>query len=102
MINGETSDGYHTFNELYSHRRILTKSLFNKDKLNCLKSLKHHDGTMFEGYFIVGINTQLGWATYHYEIKFWDDFKVKDVDYFPEWDGHTSDDVINRINKHFE
>lgn len=23
LINGETSDGYHTFNELYHHRAVL-------------------------------------------------------------------------------
>lgn len=28
-INGETSDGYHTFNELYEFRMIYNAALFN-------------------------------------------------------------------------
>lgn len=101
-INGETSDGYHTFNELYEHRFILTKALFNSDKPNCLKSKKHHDGTMFDDYFIVGISTRQGLATYHYHISKWDDFQCEEVESFPEWDGHSASDAIERINNHFE
>lgn len=101
-INGETSDGYHTFNELYEHRFILANALFNSDKERCLKSKKHSDGTMFDNYFIVGINTAQGWATYHYHISKWDDFKCAEIELFPEWDGHTSQDAINRIDKHFK
>ena len=98
---GEVSDGYHTFNELYHHRFILTKALFNLDTENCLKSQLHDDGTMFDNYFIVGINTELGWATYHYPIASWRDFHCKEVERFPKWDGHDSTESINRIGHHF-
>lgn len=101
-ISGETSDGYHTFNELYEHRFVLTKALFNSYKERCLKSKKHSDGTMFDDYFIVGIKTNQGWATYHYHISKWDDFKCAEIDLFPEWDGHTSQDAISRIDKYFK
>lgn len=101
-ITQDTSDGYHTFKELYEHRRILTKSLFNIDNAKCFKSWLHDDGTMFDNYFIVGIDTAYGSATYHYHKDYWDDFICKEIAQAPKWDGHTSDDAINRINKHFE
>ena len=58
----------------------------------------HHDGTMYNGIFIVGIDTPNGQATYHYNINpYWDLFDVKELNKAPEWDGHTPDDAINRI-----
>lgn len=41
----QISDGYHTFEELYFHR---------------WKSRLHDDGTMFNNYFIIEINTPIG------------------------------------------
>jgi len=101
-VDGNTSDGYHTFSELYDHRRILTMSLFNMEPESCLKSKLHYDGTMFDNYFIVGILTMKGWATYHYHLDFWNDFKCGETIAFPEWDGHTATDAINRIRDHFD
>ncbi len=100
-INQDTSDGYHTFRELYEHRRVLTKSLFNLDKRNCWKSWLHDDSTMFDEYFIVGIETKNGMATYHYHKDFWEEFNCKEVENAQAWDGHTSTDAINRIEQHF-
>ena len=100
-VTQDTSDGYHTFRELYEHRRMLTKNLFNLDYKNCFKSKLHNDGKMFENYFIVGIRTAKGCATYHYHIRHWDDFKGVALERAPEWDGHTSGDAINRIDFHF-
>jgi hypothetical protein len=100
-INGETSDGYHTFNELYEHRRILTASLFNTVPHACAKSWLHADGTMFDNYFIVGIKTEQGRATYHYHKDFWNDFDCEEVEKFDEWDGHTSSEAIKRIEHCF-
>lgn len=95
---GEISDGYHTFNELYHHRAILTAVICNMYKEFSWKSLLHHDGTMYDGMFIVGINTPTGTATYHYDVdKYWDIFNVPEISNAPEWDGHTSDDAIKRI-----
>lgn len=48
--------------------------------------------------FIVGIETPTGQATYHYDIDpYFDMFECKEVEYAPEWDGHTPDDGIRRI-----
>jgi len=97
-INGNTSDGYHTFNELYHHRAVLFSVIVRDHRELAWKALKHHDGTMYDGMFIVGIDTPKGQATYHYDLDpYWEMFDCKEREYAPEWDGHTSDDAIARI-----
>lgn len=97
---GEFSDGYHTFNELYHHRAVLFSVICNLHPLCAWKAKKHHDGTMYDGMFIVGINTPQGQATYHYDIElYWDMFKVPETEFAPEWDGHTSAEAIDRIQQ---
>ena len=99
-ITGETSDGYHTFNELYHHRAVLFSVIVANYPDRAWKSKKHHDGTMYDGMFIVGINTPDGQATYHYDIEpYWDMFKCRVLDNAPEWDGHTPAQAIERIGK---
>lgn len=90
------SDGSHTFEELYYHRMILFSVICNSNKELAWKSKLHDDGSMFDNYFIVGIETPQGNYTYHYEIKYWDNFKVKELEFAPTWDGHTAKD-INRL-----
>ena len=64
------------------------------------KSRKHHDGSMYDGMFIVGIETPNGQASYHYDINpYWDMFQCKELEYAPEWDGHTPVQAIARIEK---
>ena len=97
-INGETSDGYHTFNELYHHRAVLFSVVVAANSNRAWKSKLHHDGTMYEGMFIVGVDTPQGQATYHYDVEpYWDMFWCKELERAPEWDGHTPDDAIERI-----
>ena len=99
-INGETSDGYHTFNELYHHRAVLFSVIVRNYPELCWKSKKHSEGDMYEGMFIVGINTPDGQASYHYDIEpYWDMFDCEELEFAPEWDGHTSDQAIERIGK---
>ena len=99
-INGETSDGYHTFNELYHHRAILFSVIVKTFSDKAWKSLRHHDGTMYDGMFIVGIDTPDGQATYHYDIEpYWDMFECRELVRAPEWDGHTPAQAIERIRK---
>jgi hypothetical protein len=95
---GEFSDGYHTFNELYHHRAILFSVICNMFPEKAWKSKLHDTGDMFDGMFIVGIETEQGQATYHYDIEpYWDMFKVKELEKAPKWDGHTPSDAIQRI-----
>lgn len=98
---GEVSDGYHTFNELYHHRALLFASLSNVIPDRFWKSKLHEDGTMFDGMFIVGMSTEEGYATYHYDIDpYWDMFDVKELDKAPEFDGHTPEVALDRIYTH--
>lgn len=95
---GKVSDGYHTFNELYHHRAILFSVICNDRPNMAWKSKQHHDGTMYNGMFIVGIETPDGQATYHYDIEpYWGQFKVKELPIAPEWDGHTPSQAVERI-----
>ena len=99
-ITGETSDGYHTFNELYHHRAVLFSVIVANYPDRAWKAKKHHDGTMYDGMFIVGIETPDGQATYHYDIDpYWDMFKCRVLDNAPEWDGHTPAQAIERIGR---
>lgn len=95
---GDLSDGYHTFNELYHHRAILFSVICSLFPERAWKSKLHDTGDMFEGMFIVGINTDLGQATYHYKIDpYWDMFEVTELEKAPTWDGHTPAEAIARI-----
>lgn len=96
---GDISDGYHTFNELYHHRAILFSVICNMMPDKAWKSKLHHTGDMYDGMFIVGIETPEGQATYHYDINpYWDMFKVKELQKAPQWDGHSPQDAIKRIS----
>lgn len=95
---GDLSDGYHTFNELYHHRAILFSVICNSMPDKAWKSKLHDTGDMFDGMFIVGIETPEGQATYHYDIEpYWDMFNVKELEKAPKWDGHTPQVAIERI-----
>ena len=97
---GNLSDGYHTFNELYHHRAILFSVICNAMPDKAWKSKLHETGDMYEGMFIVGIETTEGQATYHYDIDpYWDMFKVKELEKAPKFDGHTPQNAIDRISK---
>lgn len=100
FVDGETSDGYHTFNELYHHRAVLFSVIVASHPELCWKSKRHYDGSMFDGMFIVGIKTPEGQATYHYDLDpYWDMFECQEIEYAPEWDGHTAAQAIERIEK---
>ena len=94
---GEMSDGYHTFNELYYHRMVLFAVICNTYSRKAWKSWKHHDGTMYDDYFIVGIETEEGQYSYHYHKDHWDMFDVPYVMNAPEWDGHKPEDITRLL-----
>jgi len=88
------SDKWHTFDELYFHRMILFLSLQLAHKDKSWKSKQHHDGTMFDDSFIVGIDTPNGRYSYHYDLEYWDLFEdIKELDKAPEYDGHMPKDI---------
>jgi len=92
-VNGTTSDGYHTFDELYYHRMVLFSIVCDNNKDMAWKSMLHDDGTMFDDYFIVGITTPRGDYSYHYDVKHWDRFNVMTLVVAPKWDGHVPSDI---------
>lgn len=92
-------DGYHTWNELYEHRHQLFLALC---RLNGgWRSMKHADGTMYDGWFIVGTeNADLRPITYHLPIRLWNECdNVDTLPLAPEWDGYTSQDVLERLKR---
>lgn len=96
------SDGYHTFGDLYEHRRALTAALAAALPDCCWRSKAHHpdDSPMFEGgYFIVGIDLPgVGTITYHYKLSHWDDFAgVPELPHAPKWDGAAPDATVTRL-----
>ena len=100
LVTGDTSDGYHTFNELYHHRAVLFSVIVKAFQEKAWKARLHHDGTMYDGMFIVGIDTPEGQASYHYDIDpYWDMFECRELERAPEWDGHTPAQAIERIGK---
>jgi hypothetical protein len=100
---GEVSDGYHTFNELYEHRHALFIALCRHWQMPslCWRARQHADGSMYDGWFVMGLTTMRGKVTqitYHLPIRLWDRTNFAHTfDYAPEWDGHTSSDVIERL-----
>jgi len=106
-IDGNTSDGYHTFNELYEFRKAYNAALFNEwaasGKHSVHKSFRHHDGELCfgGGWFIVVAVLPDGQISNHYEEKDWALFKVPVVEKaLFEFDGHTGNDVIARLTSY--
>ena len=103
------SDGYHTFGELYEFRKAYNAALFNEwatrkvnkaVKYNVHKSLCHNDGEACfgGGWFVVCAILPTGQITNHYELKYWDDFKIPVAErMLVEFDGHTAEDVLERL-----
>jgi hypothetical protein len=113
-----TCDGYHTFDELYDHRVTLFITLcrilatdgahaFAKNEPRDLywrngavwRSKLHHDGSFFPNWFIMGLRTDPGrQITYHLPMARWEETEFAyTMEKAPFWDGHTSDDVIERL-----
>ena len=100
-ITGETSDGYHTFNELYEHRIALFLFIVKSLPDRSWWSRKNSDGSEWKGWIVVGYKLPNGQEiTYHMEEKYIQYLGgvVKELDK-GRWDGHTSKEVVERILK---
>src|SRR5438552_1256739 len=106
----QIGDGYHTFDDLYDHRHTLFIALckaFYKDpqyqlgqKAEIWCSKNHSDGSYYEGWFILGMGKEAGkQITYHLPARFWNEVCefAEVLEKAPEWDGHTSQDVLARL-----
>lgn len=91
IIGEDISDGYHTFTELYDHRCLLFINL----------CIGHPEAAYwrphYEGWPLIGIETRLGQISYHVPEKYLPLFAGKIRKGGPEWDGHSSRDVIERL-----
>lgn len=104
IVGNDISDGYHTFDELYAHRIELWLTvcrLFSAERTDDVvwRSVLHHNGSRYEGWFILGIYCNHGeQMSYHLPISRWDDADFAEIlDRTPEWDGHTPADVLERL-----
>lgn len=107
----EISDGYHTFNELYEHRHALFMAMVASHANDAWMSALHHDGSKMDGWFIAGLTCAqedldadgdiiYRHISYHLPMSYWVDVQrlgVHVLEHAPEWDGHTSQDVIVRL-----
>lgn len=87
-------------NDLYYQRAVLTSLFVNENPNICWKSLRHHkaDNPIYEGMFVIGIETPFGIATFHYSVdKYWGLFCVQELPCAPKWDGHTPEESIERL-----
>ena len=104
---GEFSDGYHTFNELYDYRKAYNAAFFNELAKQGLydvhKSRLHSDGEIPFGddnWFIVIAELPTGQVSNHYEMKDWDLFDIPEKDKANVYDGHSPQDVYERLVKY--
>lgn len=95
------SDGFHTFGELYEHRitMFIVLCRFLQDKsLTRIWRCKTD-----EQWFILCIHSEPGaQISYHLPISKWKDTEfayTHELASKPAWDGHTSKDVLDRLNK---
>lgn len=102
----DVSDGFNTFDELYDHSialfialcRILRKEAGHN---GIWRSKLHNDGTMYDGWFVMGINEEAGkQITYHLPIDRWSETEfAAELSHAPKWDGHTAADVLGRLSQ---
>lgn len=108
IATDDISDGYHTFGELYNHRIVLfmvmakhMAYLFSSAQGKPVwRSKAHSDGGVWGGWFVLGIYKAKGeQITYHLPMSEWDKcYFAEELEKAPEWDGHTSEDVLVRLN----
>lgn len=110
-------DEHHTIDEIYEHRYRLFLALVKiydnyitpmDCNIRCWKAKKHEDGSMHEGYFLLGMTvTKRSFVSdvpdetfdisYHLPIRFWSMANVIEVPSAPPYDGYTPEDVLNRL-----
>lgn len=109
----QVSDGYHTMDELYDHRITLFIALAKQithqpycddNKFGVWRSKRHSDGELCFGtgtQYVLGIGKEKGsQITYHIPIERWDETPfAEELEKAPEWDGHTSNDVLSRLKE---
>lgn len=97
-VDGETSDGYHTFNELYAHRHALFALLLKQYAHLGFKTRLTADGRESPGWFIAAIDAPCGQISYHMPDAWWDKLPfLRVAERNSSYDGHTAKDVVQRL-----
>lgn len=99
---GKISDGYHTFDELYDHRCHLFIALMRSNPEISWRAHNNYDGTNYTSWFIAGMHLPTGDISYHLPDTMWQLLDGKNIitsQNAPLFDGHTSQDVIDRLAK---
>ncbi len=92
------SDGYHTFGQLYDHR--ITLYIAFCYMLQVRGSVMPWRYKESKDWFILGIPSPQ--ITYHLPMSRWEECNFADTRLVkPEFDGHNSDDVIDRIKSFY-
>jgi hypothetical protein len=104
---GETSDGYHTFDELYLYRMLYNAAFFNelarRGVYDVHKSVRHSDGDVIFGgeFFIVVAALPTGQISNHYtlghDLEHWYLFDIPIRDIAVEYDGHSPAEAATRL-----
>jgi hypothetical protein len=103
LDTNKISDGYHTYEELYDHRIVnyiaLCRFVDRYSGEIVWRSKVHSDGSVWNGWFLLGIGKEHGsQITYHLPISEWSNTEfATEYDEAPDFDGHTPDDVLERI-----
>lgn len=94
------TDKYHTFGELYMTRMLLILIICMQNKDKAFKSKKHFDeenDPMFNGDFVVGVCTPLGFVAFHFKLEFWDLFDISEIERAPQYDGYDKNEAMLRM-----
>lgn len=104
---GDISDGDHTFGELYEHRYALyialARQIAARQAGRVWRSKYHANDWPLPDWFLLGIDRDPGaQVTYHLPMRFWEagdvDF-AEELERAPEFDGHSSADVLARLDR---
>lgn len=97
IVDGDMSDGYHTFDELYEHRCLLFINwMASDDAPGKPKWVADH----FEGWDLIFCDTEVGQISYHVPNKYRPTYCFHEqVQSNDDYDGHTSKDVAERLFK---
>jgi hypothetical protein len=101
--SNDISDGYHTVDELYDHRVILSIGLFSKYPEYSWVADKHSDGTFFSDWMLLGMSIpDIGQVTYHIPEKYREmcrELGIPSLNIAPPFDGHSAKDVLKRLKR---
>lgn len=97
-ITGKTSDGYHTFDELYEHRHALFLYILKSGIYHTAEArLNHYAGWDLIMVYLVPTGEQISYHLPKRLRRFWKPLVSVGKQF--QWDGHTSKQVVLRLKK---